>query len=68
MYEHGIAQIREAEQVDRTLLEYACPHTRQHMLAAGAFQDHIVHADAGEQLAKQQAGRARADDGDLRTH
>ena len=56
------------EQIDRALLEHAGPHPRQHMLAVGAFENDIVDADAGQQLPEQQAGRAGADDRDLRAH
>ena len=57
-----------SEQVDGALLEHAGADAAKHMLAAGALQDDVVHADAGQQLPEQQSGRSRADDDDLGAH
>ena len=60
------AGFRLVEQVDRALLEHAGADAGEHVLAARPLEDDIVDADAGQQLAEQQAGRPRADDDDLR--
>jgi len=45
------------QQFDRALFEHPCPHAAKHMLAARAFENDRLDADAGQKLAKQQAGR-----------
>ena len=56
------------QQVHRDLLQHAGADTAKNVGAGLAFDDDVVDAGLEEQLAEQQPGRARADDGDLGTH
>ena len=53
-------------EVDRHLLEDARADATQNVVGALALHDHVVYAGLVQQLAQQQARRARADDGHLR--
>src|SRR5678816_3599361 len=54
------------QKVDAHLLEDAGPDAAEHVRAALALDDHRVDSGLRQELAEQQAGRARADDRDLR--
>ena len=62
------AHARFVEHRDRALLEDAGADPAEHVLGRALLEDDVVDAGALQQLSEQQAGGARADDGDLRAH
>jgi hypothetical protein len=64
---HPRADARLVEQVDAHLLEDARTDAPQHILAGLSLEDDVIHPGPKEQLTEQQARRACADDGDLRS-
>ena len=56
------------EEVDDALLEHAGADARLDVLAAAVLEDHRLDPVEVEQLREHQAGRAGADDRDLRAH
>ena len=65
---HAGADAGLVDQIDRDLLDHAGADAAQHVLAGVPLEDDVVDAVLVEQLAEQQAGRAGADDRDLRSH
>ena len=65
---HASAHPGFMQQVHRDLLQDAGPDAAQHIVTALALKDDVVDASLVQQLAKQQAGRAGADDGQLGSH
>ena len=64
---HAIAHTGLLEQVDRSLLEDSRPDPVLAVLAAARLEDHRVDALQLQELRQHQAGRACADDADLRS-
>ena len=64
----ALADARVAEQVDRALLEHAGADPVLDVVAAAALEHDRLDARAVEQLGEREAGRAGADDPDLRPH
>ncbi len=54
-----------AQQVHRALLEHPRAHARLHVAALTGLEHHRLDAEAVEQVAEDQAGRACAHDGHL---
>jgi len=63
--EHARADARFVEQRDHALFEDSRPDATEHVLAGVALADYVVDARALQELSEQEAGRPRADDGDL---
>ena len=57
-----------AQQIDRALFEHAGADAAKYVVGALTLDDDVVDTRAGEQLAQQQPGGARADDDDLGAH
>ena len=64
---HARAHAGLVHQVDADLLQHAGADAPEHVVAGLALEDDGVYAGLVQQLAEQQAGGARADDGDLGT-
>ena len=62
------ADTRSREQIHRALLEHAGADGLEDVLAAAALEHDGVDAAQVEQVGKQEARGARADDADLRAH
>ena len=65
---HAGADAGLVEEVHRDLLDHAGADTAEHISAGLPLQNNVVDATAVEELTKQQAGRTRTDDDDLRAH
>ena len=63
---HPVADAERAEQVDGSLLQHARANPPDDVVTAALFQDDGVDACQMEQVAKQKARRAGADDANLR--
>ena len=61
-----IADPRVVHQIDRSLLEHAGAHALDDILLTAVFDDDGVDTGQMKQVTEHQAGRARADDTDLR--
>ena len=65
---HALAHAGFVHQVDGDLLENAGADPAEHIVGALPLEDDGVDAGLVKQLAQQQPGRARSDDGDLNAH
>src|SRR5215475_7451291 len=65
---HALAALRLAHQPGKTVLEHAGANPRQHMRAAGFFQDDGIDALQVQKLGQQKSGRSAADDANLDLH
>jgi hypothetical protein len=65
---HAGADACLVEEIDRDLLDHARADAAEHMLAGMALDNHVVDAVVMEELSEQKAGRAGADNGNLRPH
>ena len=62
---HAAGHTRAFEQVDGGLFQNAGADAAQHVVGCLPFDNHVVDASSAQQLAEQQSGRSRADDGNL---
>jgi hypothetical protein len=62
---HAFTHIGLAQQVNHALFQHTGADTAEHILGALAFDDDVAYTGLEQQLTKQQAGWASADDGDL---
>jgi hypothetical protein len=61
----AVSYARAAQEVHHALLQHAGADTAQYVVGAAVFHHERVHARPVQQLAKQEAGGAGPDDGDL---
>ena len=61
-----LAEPHPPQQVDRALLQHAGAHALLDVLARAGLEDHVVDPGLVQELPEDEAGRAGADDADLR--
>ena len=65
---HALAGAGFVDKIDRDLLDHAGADASEHVLGCVPLDDDVIDAVLVQQLAEQQSGRSRADNGDLGTH
>ncbi len=65
---HAGVDAEVTEEIDRALFEHAGADAAEHVVGALAFEDHRVDPGFFQKPAERQAGRAGADDRNLRAH
>ena len=65
---HAGADARLVEEVDCDLLDHAGADAAEHMLAGVSLDNNIVNSVVMQELTEQKAGRAGADNDNLRPH
>ncbi len=63
---HPVAQAEPAQELDGAPLEHPGPHPSEHVVLAGALDDHRVDPDSVEGVRQERSRRARSDDRDVR--
>ena len=65
---HALADTGLAQQVDHALLQHSGANPPEHIVAALAFEDHVINPGVVQQLTEQQPRRTRSNNGDLSSH